>query len=362
MSELDVAREKIVKIDGEMAALFEERMDAAGTVAAYKREHGLQVEDPLREQMLIEKNSAAIKNEDYKSYYVNFLQSVMSISKSYQHRLLDGMRVAFSGTEGAFANIAASKILPDSECIGYGDFAAAYNSVVSGECDSVVLPLENSVGGDVGTVMDLCFFGPLFVNGIYETEIIQNLLAVEGAALKDIKTVISHPQALAQCADYIKKHSFEKIEAVNTAVAAKHVKEQNHTDIAAIGSSSAAEKFGLKILESHINESNTNTTRFAVLSRAAKAPSDTDDRFIMLFTVKNVAGALGKAISIIGQYGFNLRALKSRPTKELVWSYYFYAEGEGNINSEKGKEMLKSLKSCCSDIKVLGSYEKEVKL
>ena len=362
MSKLDSAREKISAIDKQMAALFEERMDAARQVAEYKREHGLQVEDLAREHVLTEKNSAAIKNEEYKSYYINFLQSVMSISKSYQHRLLDGMRVAFSGTEGAFANIAAAKILPDGECIGYGDFAAAYNSVVDGECDSVVLPLENSVGGDVGTVMDLCFFGPLFVNGVYETEIIQNLLAVKDSKIGEIKTVISHPQALSQCSKFIKKHSFEQIEAVNTAVAAKHVKEQNRRDIAAIGSTLAAEKFGLEVIESHINESSTNTTRFAVLSRAAKAPSDTDDRFIMLFTVKNVAGALGKAISIIGQYGFNLRALKSRPTKELVWSYYFYAEGEGNINSKKGKEMLECLKSCCSDIKVLGSYEKEVKL
>ena len=82
----------------------------------------------------------------------------------------------------------------------------------------------------------------------------------------------------------------------------------------------------------------------------------------MLFTVKNVAGALGSAVSIIGGHGFNLRALKSRPTKELVWNYYFYAEGEGNINSEKGKSMLESLKSCCLDIKVLGSYEKEIRL
>lgn len=362
MSKLDDARKAISDIDAEMAVLFEKRMDAAGQVADYKREHGLPVEDPTCEQALIRKNSGLIKNEDYKAYYVNFQNAVMNVSKSYQHRLLDGMRLAFSGTTGAFANIAAQKILPDAECIGYGDFAAAYNSVVNGECDSVLLPLENSVGGDVGTVMDLCFFGPLFVTGIYEAEIIQNLLAVKGARLEDIKTVISHPQALNQCSDYIKKHSLIQVEAVNTAFAAKHVSEQNRLDLAAIGSVRAAEEFGLQVLQSHINESNTNTTRFAMLSRALKAPSKSDDRFIMLFTVKNVAGALGEAVSKIGEYGFNLHALKSRPTKELVWSYYFYAEGEGNINSEKGKKMLKSLKSCCSDIKVLGSYEKEIRL
>lgn len=362
MSKFDEARKKINETDKKMAALFEARMNAVSVIAEYKREHGLCVEDPAREKALIEKNCKYIENEDYKSYYVGFQKSVMDISKSFQHRLLDGMRVSFSGTRGAFADITASKIFPDAELIGYKDFKAAYDAVVSGECDSVVLPLENSVGGDVGTVMDLCFFGPLFINGVYETEIIQNLLAVKGAHVDGIRAVISHPQALSQCADYIREHNFETVEAVNTAVAAKHVSESGRTDIAAIGSTSAAEQFGLRILEKHINQSSSNTTRFAVFTRAAKSPAKTDNRFIMLFTVKNSAGSLAKAVSLIGEYGFNLRALKSRPTKELVWSYYFYAEGEGNINGEKGKEMLSSLKSCCSDIKVLGSFEKEIRI
>lgn len=360
MSKLDDARKIINETDKQMAALFEVRMDAVGKIAEYKREHGLCVEDPAREKSLIEKNCKYIENDDYKPYYVGFQKSVIDISKSFQHRLLDGMRVSFSGTRGAFADITAAKIFPDAEIIGYKDFKAAYESVVTGECDSVVLPLENSVGGDVGTVMDLCFFGPLFVNGVYETEIVQNLLAVKGADIGGIKTVISHPQALSQCADYIREHNFETVEAVNTAVAARHVSEEKRTDIAAIGSAFAAEEFGLQILEKHINAGSTNTTRFAVFTRAAKAPSKSDNRFILLFTVKNSAGSLAKAVALIGEYGFNLRALKSRPTKELVWNYYFYAEGEGNINGEKGKAMLASLKSCCSDIKVLGSFEKEI--
>ena len=80
----------------------------------------------------------------------------------------------------------------------------------------------------------------------------------------------------------------------------------------------------------------------------------------MLFTVKNAAGSLGEAISVIGQHGFNLRALKSRPTKELVWDYFFYIEGEGNINSSQGQEMLCQLKDYCSNLKIVGSFEKEI--
>lgn len=360
MSELQKARQIINEVDKQMAELFTKRMDAVKTVAQYKRLHGIKVTDSVREAEVIKKNSALIDNEDYKSYYINFLQYNMEISKSYQHRLLEGMKIAFSGVEGAFASIAASRIFPDGATVPYPDFRAAYNSVVEGECDCVILPVENSFNGDVGQVMDLAFFGSLYINGIYDIGIVQNLLAVKGTALEDIKTVISHPQALGQCAEYIQKHNFETIEAVNTAVAAKQVAESGRQDIAAIASDEAAEKYGLKKLEAHINESNNNTTRFAVFSRSAKNPAVSDNHFILMFTVTNEAGSLGKAISIIGENGFNLKALKSRPTKELIWNYYFYVEGEGNINSENGKKMLQELSSKCDELKVLGSFEKEI--
>ncbi len=362
MTDLEKARQKINEIDRKMAELFESRMKAVKQVAEYKRNHGLQVFDPQREAEVIEKNSDLIKSEELKPYYVNYLQGNMEVSKAYQHRLLEGMRVAFSGVSGAFAEITAKKIFPDANTCPFPDFKSAYNSVLEGTTDCAVLPIENSFNGDVGKVLDLSFFGPLHINGIYDTSVIQNLLGVKEATLSDIKTVISHPQALGQCADFIKQHKLEAIETVNTAVAAKQVAQNGDKTLAAIGSKEAAEEYGLQIIESHINESNSNTTRFAVFSRTAKAESPEDNHFIMLFTVNNEAGALGKAVSIIGDNGFNLKALKSRPTKEIIWNYYFYAEGEGNINSEKGKKMLKELSKKCSEVKILGSFEKEISL
>ncbi len=362
MTELDKARQLINETDREMATLFERRMDAVRMVAHYKKEHGIPVEDSGREDEVIKRNMKLISSEDYRSYYVNFLRYNIELSKHMQHRLLDGMRVAYSGVEGAFANIVAERIFPDGTAVGYADFKEAYSAVVSGECDCALLPVENSFNGDVGKVMDLAFFGSLYINGIYEAEIVQNLLAVKGTSLADIKTVISHPQALGQCAPYIEKHGFATQEAVNTAVAAKQVAQSGRHDIAAIGSAEAAEKFGLVKLDGHINESSVNTTRFAVFSRVQKASAPTDNRFIMLFTVKNAAGSLGRAVSVIGEHGFNLRALKSRPTKELKWDYYFYAEGEGHIGSEEGKAMIKELKKCCSNLKIIGRFEKEIKI
>ena len=362
MTELDVARNIINATDKEMAKLFEQRMDAVRMVANYKKEHGLPIDDLGREAAIIAKNSSAVENDDYRSYYVDFLRSTIDISKKFQHRLLDGMRVAYSGVVGAFANIAAEKIFPDAICVGYPDFAAAYNAALSGECDCALLPVENSFNGDVGKVLDLAFFGDLYINGVYEAEIVQNLLAPKGTSIEDIKQVVSHPQALGQCAQYIEKHGFEPVEAVNTAVAVKMVAESERRDLAAIGSEEAAEKFGLVKLEGHINESSNNTTRFAVFSRNRRDYAANDKHFIMLFTVNNTAGSLGRAVSVIGEHGFNLRALKSRPTKDLSWDYYFYAEGEGNLGTFEGKAMLADLSACCSGVKIIASYEKEIKI
>ncbi len=362
MTELEQARTIINTTDEEMARLFQQRMDAARMVANYKKEHGLPVDDLAREEQLIRRNTSFIADEEYRSYYVNFLRGTIDISKQFQHRILDGMRVAYSGVEGAFANIVAERIFPDAACIGYPDFASAYQAAETGECDCALLPVENSFNGDVSNVIDLAFFGSMHINGVYEAEIVQNLIANKNASIDSIKRVISHPQALGQCAAYIEKHGWQTIEAVNTAVAAKMVAESGETDIAAIGSEEAAEKFGLKKLEGHINVSGNNTTRFAVFSRNRREPSPGDGRFIMLFTVKNVAGSLGRAVSVIGEHGFNLRALKSRPTKDSNWEYYFYAEGEGNLATFEGRKMLSALNNCCSTVKVIASNEKEHKV
>ena len=117
MTDLDAARQSINEIDKKMAELFAERMSAVKKVAEYKRQSGMRVTDAAREAEVIKRNSKLIENEQLRSYYVNFLQYNMELSKSYQHRLLEGMRVAFSGVEGAFANIAANRIFPDGNAV-----------------------------------------------------------------------------------------------------------------------------------------------------------------------------------------------------------------------------------------------------
>ena len=354
-NKLEEARKIINEVDSQMAELFVKRMRAAEMVYEHKKEYGLPILDQKREDIVIANNSSRIEDEVLKGYYIDYLKNVMAISRAYQYRMQNGLKVAYSGVEGAFAHIAAGRIFPESNRISYRDFRAAYDSVLNGECDVAVLPIENSYAGEVGQTIDFLFSGTLFINGIYELEIHQNLLAHSDASIEDIKKVTSHPQALAQCHDYIKTHGFDTEESSNTAVAAKVVASSNDKTLAAIASKETAKIYGLKVLEANINTSGENTTRFAVLSKVqASSPSLTNT--VLMFTVKNEAGSLAGAISIIGKYGYNMTALRSRPLRKHSWQYYFYIEIDGRIDTESGKKMLSELDQVCDRLKVAGTF------
>ena len=359
MSEMEdklaLARKIIDSVDTQMAELFLKRMKAAELVFEHKKEYGLPIFDAEREAAVINKNSSLISDDIIKEYYIEFLKKTMDISRTYQYRMQNGLRVAYSGVKGAFAHIASSRIFPESNIISFGDFKSAYNSVVNGEADVVVLPIENSYAGEVGQAIDLIFSGSLHINGIYELEIHQNLLGLPDATIDDIKKVTSHPQALGQCHNYIKFRGFDAEEASNTAIAAKTVAESNDTSLGAIASAETAQLYGLKILEANINKSGENTTRFAVLSKV-RAKSSSLTSSVLMFTVKNEAGSLANAISIIGKYGYNMTALRSRPLKKHSWQYYFYIEIDGTTDTEDGKQMIAELNNVCDMLKVAGTF------
>lgn len=352
---LEEARKIINDVDTQMAELFLKRMRAAEMVYEHKKKMGLPILDQARETTVIERNTKRIEDEVLKGYYIDYLKNVMSISRAYQYRMQNGLKVAYSGVEGAFAHIAARRIFPESQRISCRDFKAAYESVVNGDNDVAVLPIENSYAGEVGQTIDLIFSGSLFINGIYELEIHQNLLGVPGSSVEDIKKVISHPQALSQCHDYIKSRALETEEANNTAVAARQVALAKDKHIGAIASIETAEIYGLTVLQQNINKSSENTTRFAVLSRVqANSPSLANS--VLMFTVKHEAGSLANAISIIGKFGYNMTALRSRPLRKHSWQYYFYIEIDGSTDTAEGKQMLEELNKVCDQLKVVGTF------
>ena len=354
-NKLEKARKIINDVDAKMAELFVERMRAAEMVFDYKKEFGLPILDQKREDAVVEKNSAMIEDSILKEYYIDFIKHMMSVSRAYQHRMQSGLKVAYSGVKGAFAHIAAGRIFPNSNILSYRDFNSAYDAVVNGEADVAALPIENSYAGEVGQTIDLIFSGGLFINGIYELEIHQNLLGVPGATVEDIKKVISHPQALSQCHEYIKLKGFDTEDVSNTAIAAKTVQETNDKTMGAIASVETAEIYGLKVIEANINKSGENTTRFAVLSKVP-ANSSSLSNSVLMFTVKNEAGSLANAISIIGKYGYNMTALRSRPLKKHSWQYYFYIEIDGTTDNEKGGKMIEELGKVCDKLKIAGTF------
>lgn len=358
---LDEARKIINEVDEKMAELFVKRMRAAEKVYEYKKTVGLPILDSAREAAVIEKNTEFVEDEMLKGYYMDYIKNVMAISRAYQYRMQNGLKVAYSGVEGAFAHIAAGRIFPESNRISCKDFKAAYDSVVNGENDVAVLPIENSYAGEVGQTIDLIYSGTLFINGIYELEIHQNLLGVPGATVEDVKKVISHPQALSQCHDYTEFRKLETEESNNTALAAKHVAEAKDKSLGAIASVETAELYGLTVLETNINKSSENTTRFAVLSRV-KADSLSHSNSVLMFTVQHEAGSLAKAVSIIAKYGFNMTALRSRPLKKHSWQYYFYIEIDGSTDTDEGKQMMEELNKVCDKLKVAGTFASRVEL
>ena len=328
-SDIAEARKNIDRIDREMAELFAERMQAAAVVAAYKEEHGLPVEDKAREAEMIARNTERLPPA-YRPYYRNFLVGTITESKRYQRLLVSGLRVAYSGVEGAFAHVATMRIFGEpGEKVACPDFATAYRSVESGACHCAVLPIENSYAGDVGQVMDLAWRGSLTISGIYDLPLSQCLLAKPGVTLAEVREVVSHPQALAQCQPYLRRQGWIQTTAVNTAVAARTVAAGERREVAVIAARETADLYGLQVLENDINEQKSNTTRFAVFSPAACEIKPSDNHFVLLFSCKNQPGALGDAISVISRHDYNLKCLKSHPTGVENWAYYFYAEGEG---------------------------------
>ena len=356
--DITIVRKVIEEADRQIAKYFEMRMNAAAKVAAYKKEFGIPIEDAAQEAKVIERNLSFIENKTLKRYFGFVTETLIAQSKQYQYLLNEGMKIAYNGTLGAFAYIAAKRVFPGAELIAYNSFDKAYKSVSDGECDLAVLPIENSSAGEIGQVIDLMYSGELNVNGVYSLPITHNLIGTQDSCAECIDTVISHPQALAQCEKFIKQNGLKALTAGSTADAAEAVAKEGNPHLAAIASEESAQLNGLKVLKYKINESSENTTKFAVFSKnfIPDSYSKKDDKFILMFTVNDEAGALVKVLNVISEYGFNMHVLRSRPVKDKAWQYYFYTEIEGDDSSPEGIEMIERLRMQCETLKIAGHY------
>lgn len=354
MDELQAARAEIDAVDGEMAKLFCRRMDAVRAVAAYKRDRGMEVLDASREDAVVRSNLAKLPDEAYAGYYEDFIRHLMGLSRAMQRALLGRDAVAYQGAEGAFSFIALRRLFPHGRALGYATWDEVFAAVEQGEAAFGVLPFENSKAGDVSAVLDLCFAHKgLYVSDVYDLPIRQDLVGLPGAKLGDVRLVVSHEQALRQSARFLQSLGVATRAYSNTAEAAKYVAAQNDASVAAVASADTAALYGLEILAQGINTSADNATRFIVVGKERPARGD---RFSLLFTVDHKAGALARVIRLIGEAGYNLESIKSRPMPGAPWEYYFYAELVGDVNDARSKALLQSLDTVCRTVRLLGVY------
>jgi prephenate dehydratase len=268
---------------------------------------------------------------------------------------LKGKKVAFQGEHGAYSEIAATSFFPDSELIPMRLFQDIFDALQNDSIDCAVVPIENSIEGSVNEIYDLLLDADKKITGEMFLKIEHCLIALPNSTT--ITKVFSHPQALAQCRNYIKRKNLDAIPTYDTAGSVRLIKEKKINDTAAIASKNAAEFYGMKILDQNIEDRKNNFTRFLVLSDQQTAPSKSD-RTSMIFGLKHTPGSLYSVMKEFDHHKINLTKIESRPTKEKPWEYNFYVDFEGHIEEDSVKRAIKNVESKCTFVKILGSYER----
>lgn len=267
------------------------------------------------------------------------------------------MVVAFQGEPGAYSEAAAQRYAPDATLLPCPSFEDVFRSVESETSAFGVLPIENSIGGTIHRNYDLLLEHALRIVGDLELRVVHSLIALPGTTIDQIKTIYSHPQALAQCDKYLRGlPGVEVVATYDTAGSAKLIKDRQLAGAAAIASERAAAVFDLLVLESGIQDFPDNVTRFLVVAASSSAPAPSTNKTTVVFTLANEAGALFKALSVFALRGINLTKLESRPIPGRPWEYLFYADLAVGAEDARCDRALAHLAEFAPMFRNLGSY------
>jgi chorismate mutase/prephenate dehydratase len=268
--------------------------------------------------------------------------------------------VAFQGEPGAYSESAVYQFFGSKvQAKPCRDFRDVFENVKLKAVAAGVVPVENSLEGSINQNYDLFFNYDLKVCGEAIVRIEHCLIVNPGTRMDQIKSVYSHPQALAQCRNYLEKAGWEIVPSYDTAGSVKIIKDERLLFSAAIASQRAAELYGMQILAKDIADNKDNFTRFFVLSSEDSAPTGKDKTSI-IFSAKHEPGSLYNALSEFAKRNINLTRIESRPTKKTAWEYNFYLDFEGHRTEQKCTEALKALEKYAIFVKILGSYPKAV--
>lgn len=382
MEQLEKLRLEIDKVDAQLTDILEQRLAIVAKIGKVKMENNIPIIDPRRASLVIDKVLESLNTKEYAGEITEILSNIIGVSENMQKSMyakrtvansylkeLTGMvvkrkeitadtKVVYQGVLGSFGEAALNRYFGKNKTtvVNLEEFEDVFRSVSNGEADYGIVPIENSHTGSISDVYDLFRKYRCFIVGEVNQPAIQNLLAIRGAKLSDIKTVYSHMQGFLQTKVFLDKHKeFETVPMSNTAISAQYVSDQKDKTKAAIASIEAAQKYDLEVLEESINTEKNNTTRFIVISNMPEC-DEHSNKISLSFTMPNISGALSRVLLIFAKNNLNMLKIESRPILNKNFEYFFYVDISGNLFDEEVKAALEELANVTSYFEVLGNY------
>lgn len=372
---LDLLRVQINEIDDQLLQLFSRRMLLARKVAETKSTTGGPVYDIAREEAILERARQKSSESDGLRAE-NLMRSLMRLSRGAQYdllrktddnfqigKLLDAAetimpeirKAVYQGSPSSYSAKACGCLFPDAKTSNVQTFASACQQVSDNQADLAVLPLENTTAGTVDDVYDLLLQHNLTIWQSVSLQIQHRLLTVPGTQLSDIREVISHPQALAQCSEAIRRNGWGVKESLNTAYAAEKTASLGSRQIAAIASDEAAATYNLEVLLPDICNTPHNQTRFIAVGKKLVIQPDAE-RISLVIRLPHRSGSLTSTLSLFSDRGLNLSKIQSRPDPQQPWSYLFYLDVECRAGDPQALSALYQLSLEMPYLRFLGWY------
>ncbi len=365
---LNDIRKEIDAIDSQLIDLIGQRMECSRSVAEYKKQNGMAVFDPVREAAVLERvaERGGVHGDALKQIWATLMEQSRVLQYPYVDskdirqfaaaKTCDDVKViACQGIDGAYSALVGRRLYPNAQILFFDTWAQVCDAVSSEKAEFGILPVENSWAGSVHEVYDLLIGGNFCIAQSANVHIRHNLIGLQDAKPEQIKRVVSHPQALRQCGDFIDRYGMDQIESSNTAVAVKSLADDPRADTAAIGSADAAKIYGLSVIQSSIASSKTNTTRFVAISKQAQRSPDAD-KISTVFSAPHTAGSLYRVLAHFAATGMSLTKLESRPIHDSSFEYRFYADLSGSLDDPKVTGVLATLSVELPEFLLLGNY------
>lgn len=348
---LDALRRKIDQVDEKIVSLLNERALLALKVGQAKSLNREEVYVPSREKEIIQRLSSLNRGPLHEEALRSIYREVLSASRSLEAPI----KIAYLGPEATFTHSAArEKFGSSSTFVPLPSIADVFQEVSQGRADYGVVPIENSTEGVVTHTLDMLVESDVKICAEIFLEIHLYLLSRSGR-FDDVRRIVSHPQALAQCRRWLASHCARvQVEtAASTAQAAQMALQDN--SVAAIASGMAKDTYGLEVVAANMEDHANNTTRFLVIGDHEPKPSG-DDKTSIVFSVKDEVGILHRMLEPFAKNRINLTKIESRPLKHKAWEYLFFLDFEGHRKEPRIQRAIKKLEKNCIFIKVLGSY------